>query len=235
MRLLHRRVSERKRAGVDLVPWISWCFVIGSALFALGVPMSMVKAWPVWVSGTTFFVGSVFFTTAATLQLVGCVDEPLATGGRRAWVQVGRYEWWSDVSQWIGTLFFNVNTFRGAYSQGLSATAADQLIWVPDAVGSALFLISSVLACIALRRTAGRVPARDLEWRINAVNLAGSVLFGIAAVGAFVITETSSLYNARWANVGTAAGAVCFLVAAWWLRADDPGVADPASATAATT
>jgi hypothetical protein len=54
----------------------------------------------------------------------------------------------------------------------------------------------------------------DLGWSIAAINLVGSVLFGISAVGAYVIPSTGELLSASLANGGTLLGAICFFVGA---------------------
>jgi hypothetical protein len=43
------------------------------------------------------------------------------------------------------------------------------------------------------------------------INMAGSVAFGISAVAAFVIPSSGDVWNAELANLGTFAGALCFL------------------------
>ena len=50
--------------------------------------------------------------------------------------------------------------------------------------------------------------------KIGVINLVGSVAVGVSAVAAFVIPSTGDIWNAELANLGTLAGAVCFLTAA---------------------
>ena len=57
-----------------------------------------------------FFVGSLFFTTAASLEFV----ESVSAGARRTRL-IGRaarasLDWWAASVQLIGTLWFNLNT-----------------------------------------------------------------------------------------------------------------------------
>jgi hypothetical protein len=52
---------------------------------------------------------------------------------------------------------------------------------------------------------------RSWAWWITLVNLAGSVAFGISAVASYVNPDIGQLRNAERANLGTLAGAVCFL------------------------
>ena len=95
----------------------------------------------------------------------------------------------------------------------------DPVVWLPDAVGSVLFLVSSWLAARALRHE--RVLAR----REARINLLGSVFFGLSAIGAFVIPDLDEVLNAALATSGTLLGAVCFLVAALQLRRGRPFLA----------
>jgi hypothetical protein len=55
---------------------------------------------------------------------------------------------------------------------------------------------------------------RDRSWAIGALNLVGSVFFGLSAVGAYTLSSTDELLSSWWSNVGTFAGAICFLVGA---------------------
>ena len=77
-------------------------------------------------------------------------------------------------------------------------------MWAPDAFGSTFFLISGVLAYRASR------PPRTMA----AVNLAGCVLFGIAAVASYVVPDSGSILDLAAANWTTALGAACFLAGA---------------------
>ena len=179
-------------------------FIIGSACFALG----SVPGWSSLVSAevvvATFFVGSLFFTSAATLQYLGTTD-----GRFWAW-RPADLDWAAAAIQLVGTLWFNINTFA-ARNPGLDARAEDVRIWTPDYIGSVCFLVSSGLAVIAL----GYPPWRAARaWRIAGLNLLGSIFFMAAAVAAFVLPDSDDLLDATVANAGTFLGAICFLVAA---------------------
>ena len=60
--------------------WIAWLFIVGSSLFALGAVPLYAEAVGLRVDAVTFFVGSLFFTSAAFLQYREAVDA-LPTGG----------------------------------------------------------------------------------------------------------------------------------------------------------
>lgn len=187
----------------------AWGFAIGSTLFALGaIPWYAQAVGPVW-GAATFFAGSVFFTLAAFVQL--------ALSGRRPPRQLLRgaaaADWWSAAVQFAGTLFFNVSTFQ-VLSAAMAASGDAAAGWRPDAWGSLLFLISSVLAMVAASRRHELwdplARTRHGTW----VNMGGSIFFAISAVGAYVVPTTGDLLDDVAANLGTFLGALCFLTAA---------------------
>lgn len=112
-------------------------------------------------------------------------------------LQFAQERGWATAIQLAGTLFFNRSTFRA-----LGATQENTLIWRPDALGSICFLVASALAWRA---------DRD---RIAALNLAGSVAFGVSAVAAHVVPDTGDELSLAAANLATVVGALCFLAGA---------------------
>jgi hypothetical protein len=210
--------------------WIGILFMIGSAAFALGsapVYSGHVAASTV---GVTFFVGSIFFTTAAFLQYLQAVgvDETVGLVDRRSWrrrvltVQPRRIDWWATAVQFVGTLFFNMSTFA-ALDDSLSITQEDRRIWAPDALGSICFLVASAFALIEAGHAFWSWKPRDHAWRIAALNMLGSVFFGISAVASYVLPDTGELLNTWAANAFTFLGAVCFLLGAYLLLPEDAG------------
>ena len=196
---------------------MAWLFVLGSTCFAVGVPMSLSTSWSPMVGASIFFVGSIFFTSASTIQMrLGWragEDGPSLT--RRGALLSRHPAWTSAWIQWIGTLFFNVTTLAGLLAVAGDAAVSNQVIWRPDAVGSILFLVSSAIALAPDVRRHRHGHVRDRSWAISALNMVGSVFFGISAVGAYVVPSTEELLNSGWSNGGTFLGAVCFLVGAW--------------------
>jgi hypothetical protein len=167
-------------------------FMIGSACFAVaslpGASSVSDKA-----VGVVYFVGSIFFTAAASEQLRVARGEGT--------------EVWSAAVQFAGTLFFNVTTFFGMYHH-FSTHTSNLLVWSPDAFGSVCFLVSSVLAELAVLQAALVVR------RSATLNLIGSIAFGISAVAGYVVPDTNELLNAALATSMTLVGALCFLWAA---------------------
>jgi hypothetical protein len=193
-------------------------FMVGSFLFALGVPLSLSTSLSPTVAGWVFFAGSVCFTAAGLLQFLTSRNElePIQEGEKAWFAAVGRprtVDWTASALQLLGTFAFNASTFRAA----LDATGSNgsyQLVWRPDAIGSVLFLVSSGLAFAPEVRRRRHQHVRDRSWRIAALNMLGSVLFGISAIGAYAIPSTDQLLSANWSNLGTLGGAICFLAGA---------------------
>lgn len=184
-------------------------FAIGSLLFAMGACPGYLGLVGATATNLTFFAGSIFFTAAAFIQL-------RLTGRwrRGAWKSSADWDdWWSAASQLIGTLFFNVSTFA-ALSSSLGVQGAAGHVWRPDAIGSILFLLSGSLAVSATRH-AGRLWDPEVRsWWSTWLNMAGSVAFGASAVAAWINPSTGQPLSTDWVNIGTFAGAICFMTAA---------------------
>jgi hypothetical protein len=199
--------------------WIGVLFAVGSTCFLIAPFPGFVQLVGSGVDGMVFFVGSVFFTSAAALQCLETFNADRGPGGRHQRrfrllaFEPRRIDWWSSVIQFAGTLLFNRDTFR-AMQTGLEQPSYDQLVWRPDALGSACFLISGYLAYVEVCGGLACRPRRGLELRIAAVNLAGCVAFGISAIAAYVVPATGGVVNLAAANAFTALGALCFLVGA---------------------
>jgi hypothetical protein len=194
-------------------------FALGSLAFALGVPLSLDTALSPAVAGWTFFLGSVLFTLAATLQfLMSAAELPeLELAAEHRWARLARprtTDWTASAIQLVGTLEFNVTTLRAALDAAGTGSATAQLVWRPDAIGSVLFLVSSAIALAPEVRRRRHGHARDRSWAIAALNMLGSVFFGLSAIGAFISPTTGDLLSMRWSNGGTLLGALCFLTGA---------------------
>ena len=145
--------------------WIGSLFAVGSFCFALGsVPAYFDAVDPALVAAT-FFVGSIFFTSAGYLQFHEVLRAP---GGvlvesprpRRLASLVGwkprRIDFWAVLVQLVGTVFFNISTFAATQSD-LTTEQAKRLVWAPDVYGSICFLVASWLAYSEVNR--GDPPA----------------------------------------------------------------------------
>ena len=201
---------------------IATLFIIGSALFALGSVPAYINAVGATVDSITYFVGSLFFTSASFCQLLQAqtpamteVDaesqhsrEPVRM---RAWLPRDR-NWLAAATQFPGTLFFNISTLA-ALAHNATAQQADRRVWRPDFYGSTLFLVSSAFAILALGRILSVRP-RSIPWYIAWLNMIGSILFMISALASYVLPTTGELINSPVSIGGTLLGALCFLLGA---------------------
>lgn len=173
-------------------------FVIGSSFFAVATAPGFPALAGAGATNVLCFIGSWFFTTAAWMQLA-LADRTRGT------------EWWSALTQFVGTLMFNVSTGTSVWVHAVLAER--RFVWAPDATGSSAFLVSGVLAIFAV----GMWAPKSVDWQAAWINLAGCVAFGVSALAAFV-RKTGVTVDERLANFGTFLGALCFLTAALLLR-----------------
>ena len=182
--------------------WVAGGFALGSICFLVGPFPGFLQLVGARADAWVFFVGSLFFTAAAGLELLhASVDRP----SRDA-------TWWSAAVQFAGTLFFNLST-GDVLRSDVTAEQEDRLVWAPDALGSACFLVSAVLAY--------RVSTKPRT--MGGINLAGCVFFAIAAVASYIVPETGSILDLAAANWNTVLGAACFLAGAVMLVRHDQG------------
>ena len=197
---VHRWLSTGRAAGPRAAPTggSAILFAIGSVCFLVGPFPGFIDLVGSAADGTVFFVGSIFFTTAAFLQFRH------SEGKDRI----------ATAIQLVGTVFFNINTFRGM-QDSYDSSDVNRLIWTPDAIGSACFLISGILAYMAVRQL--RSEDRT-EWRIAVINLVGCVLFGISAIASLRRAgDRRRAWRSRPRTGRPRLGALCFLIGALML------------------
>lgn len=182
--------------------WVGVLFAIGSTCFFIGPFPGFVDLVGSSADGVVFFVGSIFFTSAALLQLIGS--------------ERSTADWWASLVQFAGTVYFNVDTFR-AMQQSFDTADVNRVVWRPEAIGSICFLVSGFIALRAVRHLRG---TRD--YRTAVINFAGCVLFGISTIGGYVLPSTGDALNLLAANAGTALGALCFFIGAVMLLPAPP-------------
>ena len=201
---------------------IALLFVVGSACFVIGSVPAYLNAVGGPIDGVTYFLGSIFFTSASYCQLVQA-QSPATTGvdavgqhrpaaGRGWGWRPHDRAWLAAASQFPGTLFFNISTLA-ALTHNATAAESNRYVWRPDLYGSVLFLVSSAFGILALGRFLRWEPA-SLPWRIAWINMLGSVLFMASALASYVLPATDEVVDTRTAVAGTLFGALCFLIAA---------------------
>src|SRR5215217_9630742 len=193
--------------------------MLGASCFALGAIPAYVHAVGANADAMTFFVGSIFFTSASYCQLVQA-QSPGMTGVDERRIQAQLWVWRPRDKNWLaaatqfpGTLFFNISTLAATVNN-LTAAEADRHVWRPDVFGSVLFLVASAYAISALGVGFWRLQLRALPWWIAWLNMLGSVAFMASAIASFVLPSTDTLLDLTLANAGTFLGAVCFLIGA---------------------
>ncbi|RLA17556.1 MAG: hypothetical protein DRQ56_09035, partial [Gammaproteobacteria bacterium] len=94
--------------------WIATLFMVGAALFALGCVLYLASSKDELILELIFFVGSIFFTSAAYCQLhqsitlIGIVTTWKQMLHQEFEVQPHHIGFLSAFSQFVGTLMFNV-------------------------------------------------------------------------------------------------------------------------------
>jgi hypothetical protein len=174
-------------------------FVVGGLLFALGAALAQGDVGGPRLAAGVYLAGGFFFSTG------GAASVRLSRGGPPL-------EQLSALVLFVGTLVFAINLLDSLIGD-LSAAQYDRLVWSPDMVGCALFLVSGHLAMVQI--SGGWLPCwrpRDPGWRIVAVNQLGSLLFMVAAVASFV-RASGDMIAIGIANWGTLTGALCFAAA----------------------
>lgn len=211
--------------------WIAILFMIGASHFSIAAARD---AWPAlsivgWISadliGWIYFVGSIFFTSAAYLQWLEALNNDIAVhhGDHVSWTRGWRLFGWrprnlgyqASAVQLIGTLLFNVNT-ADALIPALGQAGENYLVWTPNMLGSVCFLVASQLAIMEISHRAISFQPRSVSWWITIINMLGSIFFMISAVLSWTARD-GDLIAPYLADLGTFAGGVCFLVAAYLL------------------
>jgi len=205
--------------------WIGSIFTIGASLFMLGSLLALIPPLRQWLGleqhqvNPVFFAGSIPFTIAAYLQLFQAANAgDFTEHGRERPEHVILFGWrphdigWqSCVFQFIGTLLFNFNTFD-AMIPGLDWFQQDLAIWIPNFVGSILFLVSGYQAFVETIHAFWAWRPRSLAWWITAWNLFGCLGFMISAFLAFTPPAPLAFHAATLAVLFTLLGAFGFFV-----------------------
>jgi hypothetical protein len=174
-------------------------FLIGGSLFAIGAAMSQADLGEPRLVAGVYLAGGVFFSTG------GAASIRLARG--RA-----PLEELSALVLFVGTLVFAINLLDSLIGD-LSPSQYDRLVWSPDMIGCALFLVSGHLAMV--RISGSWLPCwrpHDHGWQIVAINQLGSILFMVSAV-ASLVRANGDMIAIGIANWGTLTGALCFAIA----------------------
>ncbi len=210
--------------------WIGIIFAIGASgfaiasVYALSVRLAAAAGVSPADTNRIYFISSIAFTLAAYLQLYQAANSdpvpgtPASEAHDRSATRAKVFGWkpldvgWlSCALQFVGTLLFNVNTYC-ATIQGLTWKQVDLFVWVPNFVGSILFLASGYLAFVEACHSFWAWRHASLTWWIVFINLLGCVCFMVSAVFAPVFSDTPNAMAMTISISATLMGAICFLV-----------------------
>lgn len=194
-------------------------FALGAFGFMMGAVLSMIDRGPI---NLIFAIGAILFTTAAWVQWRTSVHHyPVRTLSRiQAETDIRNPDWSSAITQLLGTLYFNAMTIKALTIDPLDMFSYNRHVWTPDMIGSALFLISSLIAFHPVSRQRRHRLVSRRSWYIVCANLLGSIFFAISAIGSKA-TIYGTLVHVSWSNVGTLLGGLCFLISALLLWPPD--------------
>jgi hypothetical protein len=195
-------------------------FAIGGSLFAIGALLAQADIGGPRLAATVYLAGGVFFSIGGYASVLLAANAPHRRAGG-GFAAAERWRWWprdptrldfsSAVVLFVGTLVFGFNLLNSMLGH-LTPTQADRLVWSPDLVGCALFLIAGHLAMVEISGSWWRLRGEGLSWWIVVANQIGSILFMAAAVASFVRADGDMIAVAI-ANWGTFGGALCFALA----------------------
>ncbi|PVB60467.1 hypothetical protein [Labrenzia sp. 011] len=199
-------------------------FAIGAALFMIGAVLALVTtSLPGTQIGTVFFSGSIPFTLAGFLQHFQAANTPefseladVAPAPEKlrliGW-QPTNSGWWCTLTQFVGTVAFNFNTFD-AIDAPSGQVIQDLIIWVPGMIGSILFLVSGYLAYIETGHAYWSFRPRQLDWWITFINLIGCITFMASSLLAYVPAGEEPGWILPASNINLLIGAACFFAGA---------------------
>jgi hypothetical protein len=188
-------------------------------LFAIGAALAQADIGGPRLAAVVYMVGGVFFSTGGYAGVLLAINAPHrrrdGSWARGPWRwaarEPGNIDFLAAATLFVGTLVFAVNLVDSLIGD-LTPTQMDRLVWNPDIIGCALFLISGHLAMVDISGSWWQVRGEGLGWWIVFVNQVGSVLFMVAAVASFVRAD-GDMIAVGIANWGTLTGALCFAVA----------------------
>lgn len=203
--------------------WISVLFMIGSFHFISGSVLILVGSENTYLIDAIYFIGSIFFTAAGYSQYNQAInasdsvitDDKGVVKKKRRWfsLQTHNLGFWATFPQFLGTLQFNITTFLAFINFGM--LGYDVKVWIPDYVGSILFLIAGIASVIEFCLRFWCWQPRNITWWIVWINFSGCVAFMISAFAAFIRPNPIFDNLATWATITTLIGAICFFVCAY--------------------
>jgi len=204
--------------------WVGTLFMIGSILFMAGSIMLLYISdyFTTSTINITYFIGSLFFTSAAYGQFLQSINSNIALLPRSKQRQQS-WRWWarglrnpgflSAGSQLVGTILFNFNTFDVFYNYH-HPIGENIFVWVPNMIGSILFLVSSFFAWVEIYHDRYVKRFVSVTWWVVWLNIIGSILFQLSAIYGYINPINGAVSNGELSVTFTLSGALCFYLAA---------------------
>ncbi|MDG2334502.1 MAG: hypothetical protein P8Q97_09795 [Myxococcota bacterium] len=216
--LSQNRISRAQTFTQHLNGPIAGLFIVGASLFIIGSLLSLLVSTPEISPGRVFFAGSIFFTAAASVQYLQSINNSENLHLKKndqhwvfwAW-QPGRIDFWVTGTQLLGAVCFNFNTFDGL--RELSRDGHLAAVWLPNFVGSILFMVSGYLSVVEFNTRIILWPRKSLQSVITLLNFWGCVAFMISALLALVGVVSPGGISGNLSLTLTAIGAGGFLSA----------------------
>lgn len=213
-----------KDAKSTLTAFIAILFMIGASCFIAASAMSLQGSYSNSLIDSTYFIGSLFFTSAAYGQYLEVINADI-TNESHLHVKQTKWIWFafrthnlgylSSLTQLIGTLLFNLNTLASFYAYK-HPFAEDIIVWIPNFLGSILFLLASFFAWLEIYQDDEVKIFRTTSWWIVWANNFGSLFFQISAIASFILLNSHAI-NATISLQYTLLGGVCFFIGAYLL------------------
>ncbi|WP_156152329.1 YrhK family protein [Flammeovirga sp. OC4] len=200
---LHPLTSRR------MVLWMSILFMVGASCFIYSSFTFLLPHPNESFLNIIFFIGSIPFTFAAFFQLLNATNQKNQEWKLMAF-RPKNSGYIAGLTQWLGTLLFNINTFDA--TRKLDWLEGDLLVWVPNMLGSILFLIS---AFYLLKEISFKLNWDDRENLSIWINMLGCITFMISAIASIYLPQPLPLAFVQFALVNTGIGAICFFLAAF--------------------
>ncbi|HEY0277386.1 MAG TPA: hypothetical protein VGC32_03865 [Solirubrobacterales bacterium] len=206
-------------------------FLVGGSLFAIGAALSQAHVGGPRFAAVVYMVGGVFFSTGGYASVLLAINAPhrrrdgsWAAAPWRWWAREPRnYDYLAAAILFAGTIVFGINLVDSLLGQ-LTPTQEDRLVWNPDIIGCALFLVAGLFAMVDISGSWWRPRGENLGWWIVFINQVGSVLFMASGIASFVRAD-GDMIAVGIANWGTLTGALCFAVAGFMQFYEPPDLA----------
>ncbi|MBB6459280.1 hypothetical protein [Flammeovirga kamogawensis] len=186
---------------------MSVLFMIGASLFMNASIGFLLPNPNSSLLNITYFIGSIPFTSAAFLQLLDSSNQK-GQPWRLLVYRPQNLGYKAALSQWLGTILFNFNTFDATFN--LTWQQSDILVWTPNMVGSIFFMISAIYLLNDINFV---FDSKNNEFNGVWINFLGCLTFLISAFASIYFPTALPKWVSNFALINTFIGALCFFLA----------------------